>query len=125
MKIAMTGIHVTDPMLAFEFYTKVLGFKQHSFMPEHNLAIVVSEDQPNGTALLLEPSDNPLAKTYREGLYESGIPVIVFGVEDVYKEYQRLLEKGVIFTAEPIKNEWGTQVIFDDTCGNFVQLHQP
>lgn len=125
MKIAMAGIHVIDPLLAFEFYTKVLGFKEHTFMPEHNLAIVVSAHEPGGTALMLEPSDNPLAKTYREGLYASGIPVIVFGVEDVYKEYKRLLEKGIVFTKEPEKNEWGTQVIFDDTCGNYVQLHQP
>jgi predicted enzyme related to lactoylglutathione lyase len=125
MKIALAGIHVIDPVLAFGFYTKVLGFKEHTFLPEHNLAIVVSEEDPKGTALLLEPSDNPLAKTYREGLYQSGIPVIVFGVKDVQKEYLRLKELGVVFKDEPTKTEWGTLVIFDDSCGNYVQLHQP
>ena len=125
MKIALAGIHVKDPVLAFKFYTNVLGFKEHTFMPEHNLAIVVSSQDQKGTALLLEPSDNPIAKTYREGLYQSGIPVIVFGVDDVHKEYQRLKEQGVIFKGEPTKTEWGTLVVFDDGCGNFVQLHQP
>lgn len=125
MKIAMTGIHVHNPVLAFEFYTKVLGFKEHTFMPEHNLAIVVSPDDAKGTALLLEPSDNPIANAYREGLYKSGIPVIVFGVKDIQQEYLRLQEKGVSFKEAPVKNEWGTQVIFDDGCGNYIQLHQP
>lgn len=125
MKIAMTGVHVNDPMLAFGFYTKVLGFKEHTYMPEYNLAIVVSTEEPMGTALLLEPGDNPIAKAYRDGLYQSGIPVIVFGVDDVQKEYIRLKELGVVFKDEPVKNEWGTQVIFDDSCGNYVQLHQP
>lgn len=125
MKIALTGIHVTDPILAFEFYTKVLGFIEHTFIPEHKLAIVVAADDPKGTALLLEPSDNPLAKTYKEGLYQSGIPVIVLGVKEIKKEYQRLKDLGVIFKDEPKKTEWGTLAIFDDTCGNFVQLHEP
>jgi hypothetical protein len=47
--------------LAFGFYTKVPGFKEHTFLPVQNLAIVVSEEDPKGTALLLEPGDNPLA----------------------------------------------------------------
>lgn len=85
MKIAITGIHVTDPIAAFKFYTEVLGFKEFMFMPEHKLAIVVSKDQPNGTALLLEPNDNPIAKTYMEGLFNAGLPAIVLGVDDVEK----------------------------------------
>ena len=125
MKIALTGIHVLDPVLAFEFYTKVLGFKEHTFISDHKLAIVVSAEDPKGTALLLEPGDNPIAKTYREGLYQAGIPVMVFGVKDIKKEYQRLRDLGVIFKDEPKKTEWGTLAVFDDSCGNFVQLHEP
>src|SRR6476469_7131953 len=62
VKIAMTGIHVKDPKVAFKFYTEILGFVEHTYMPEANLAIVVSPDDAEGTALLLEPSDNPVAK---------------------------------------------------------------
>ena len=124
MKIAMTGIHVTDPVEAFKFYTEFLGFKEYIFMPEHKLAIVVAADQPNGTALLLEPSDNPIGKTYMEELYKAELPAIVLGVTDVEKEYKRLSALGVVFKKLPTKTDWGVEAILDDSCGNYIQIHQ-
>jgi predicted enzyme related to lactoylglutathione lyase len=59
-----------------------------------------------------------------QALYEQGLPVIVFGVEDIYKEYQRLNERGVVFREEPTKEEWGIEAVFEDTCGNLIQLQQ-
>jgi len=67
MKIAMTGVHVNSPVEAFKFYTEVLGFIEKMYMPEAQLAIVVSPEEFEGTALLLEPNDNPIAKAYQEG----------------------------------------------------------
>lgn len=66
-------------------------------MPEAGLAIVVSPEEPKGTALLLEPNSNPIARTYQEGLFKAGLPVIVFGVDDVKQEYERLKKAGIIF----------------------------
>jgi predicted enzyme related to lactoylglutathione lyase len=93
-------------------------------MPEAYLAIVASPEDPDGTGLLLEPNNNPIAKSYQEGIYQSGLPVIVFAVEDVQKEYERLKGLGVVFTKEPTKTDWGTEAVLDDTCGNFIQLYQ-
>lgn len=124
MKISMTSVHVNDPMEAFEFYTETLDFKEQMYIPEASLAIVVSPEDPDGTALLLEPSDNPIAKEYKEGLYEQGIPMIVFGVGDIQKEYEKLKDRGVEFTKEPTKTDWGYEAVFDDTCGNYIQLAQ-
>lgn len=124
MKIQLTGIHVDNPIEAFKFYTGTLGFREQMYMPEANLAIVVSSEEPEGTALLLEPSDNPIAQNYKEGLYEQGIPAIVLGVEDIQKEYERLKKAGVKFRKEPTKTDWGFEAIFDDTCGNYIQLAQ-
>lgn len=124
MKISMTSVHVNDPMEAFEFYTKTLDFKEQMYIPEASLAIVVSPEDPDGTALLLEPSDNPIAKKYKEGLYEQEIPVIVFGVGDIQKEFEKLKGRGVEFTKEPTKTDWGYEAVFDDTCGNYIQLAQ-
>ncbi|MEO8514788.1 MAG: VOC family protein [Ignavibacteria bacterium] len=123
MKIALTSIIVNNPLEAFKYYTEVLGFKEKLYMPEAYLAIVVSPEDENGTAILLEPNNNPLAKTFQEGIYKQGLPVIVMGVDDVQKEYERLAAKGVKFKQLPTKNDWGTQAIFDDTCGNFIQIH--
>jgi predicted enzyme related to lactoylglutathione lyase len=52
------------------------------------------------------------------------MPVIIFGTGDVQKEYERLKGRGVKFKSEPKKDEWGISAIFDDTCGNYIQIHQ-
>jgi len=124
MKIKLISVYVRNPAEAIKFYTEVLGFKEEMYVPESNLAIVVSPIEPKGTMLLLEPNDHPLAKTYQEGLYKEGIPVIVFGVEDIQIEYKRLKKLGVVFKNEPTETEWGIVAMFDDTCGNYIQLYQ-
>lgn len=124
MKIKLTSVFVDDPNKAFKFYTEVLGFVEKLYMPEAYLAIVVSPEEREGTALLLEPNSNPTAKAYQEGVYKAGLPVIVFGVDDIHKEYERLKKLGVVFRKEPATTEWGTETVFEDTCGNLIQLHQ-
>ncbi len=124
MKIALTSVYVNSPAEAFAFYTGVLGFIERMYMPEANLAIVASAEDPAGTGLLLEPNDNPIARTYQQALRQGGFPAIVFGVEDIWQEYERLTQQGVVFHGEPTTETWGTQVVFDDTCGNLIQLVQ-
>lgn len=124
IRIKLVSIFVNSPVDAFKFYTEVLGFTEKMFVPEAYLAIVVSPKDPDGTQLLLEPNDNPIAKTYQEGIYREGLPVIVLDVEDIQKEYDRLKELGVVFKKAPTKQEWGIEAVFDDTCGNYIMLIQ-
>jgi catechol 2,3-dioxygenase-like lactoylglutathione lyase family enzyme len=126
MRLKMCSIHVKDPAEAHEFYTGVLGFESLMTMPEHNLFIVKDPDGAGDAAvgLLLEPSDSPIAAAYMTGLRGAGIPAIVLGVPDVRAEYQRLSGLGVVFQGEPSEGPGGTTAVFDDGCGNFVQLHQ-
>ena len=124
MNIKMTSVFVSSPNDAIKFYTDILGFEKLMHLPEMQLAIVVSKDQPKGTTLLLEPNQNPVAKKYQEGIYKENLPCIVFGSDDVWAEYDRLVDLGVKFTQKPIKNEWGTTAVFDDTFGNLIQIHQ-
>lgn len=124
MKIGMTSVFVHDPTKAFAFYTDVLGFAEHTYLPEHNLAIVVSPEAADGVGLLLEPNDNPIARTYQQGLYEAGLPAIVFAVDNMEHEYARLVAAGVQFRSAPETSEWGTSAVFDDGFGNWIQLHQ-
>ncbi|GAB4202462.1 MAG: hypothetical protein OHK0022_25710 [Roseiflexaceae bacterium] len=125
MKIALTSVYVHSPEQAFGFYTEVLGFVPRLYMPEAHLAIVASPEEPEGTALLLEPNDNPIAQRYQAELYQGGFPVIVFGVADLQGEYERLRARGVVFRGEPVQGDSGTMVMFEDGCGNLIQLHQP
>lgn len=124
IRIKLVSIFVNSPVDAFKFYTEVLGFTEKMFVPDANLAIVVSPKDPDGTQLLLEPNDNPIARTYQEGIYREGLPVIVLDVEDIQKEYGRLKELGVVFKKSPTKQEWGIEAVFDDTCGNYIMLIQ-
>ena len=124
MRIGMTSIYVTDVEAALTFYTEILGFKIKMHVPEAELAIIVSPEDPDGTSLLLEPNGNPIAREYQERVYESGLPMIVFFAGDLESEHGRLAGLGVSFLQEPTETEWGHMAVCDDTCGNYIQLHQ-
>ena len=64
---------------------------------EYKLAIVVSPEYPEGTALLLEPNTNPTALKYQRELFEQGLLAIVLGVKDVQTTISDLTEKGIHF----------------------------
>lgn len=126
MKIILTSIFVQDQDKALKFYTGILGFVKKHDVPLGGFKwlTVVSPDDPEGVELLLEPNNNPIAKTYQEGLFEQGIPVASFGVEDIDAEYERLKGLGVNFIMAPTKTDTVTIAVFNDTCGNFIQIMQ-
>ncbi len=126
MKIKLTGVFVNDQTKALEFYTKTLGFvkKQDITAGNYRWLTVASPEEPNGTELLLEPNDNPAAKTYQQAIYAQGITPASFFVDDIQKEYERLRTLKVKFTMEPTKVPGSTIAVFDDTCGNLVKIIQ-
>ncbi|TDL49682.1 VOC family protein [Paenibacillus dendritiformis] len=126
MKIIVTSIFVQNQDKALEFYSEKLGFVKKEDVPmgKFRWITLVSPDDQEGTELLLEPNDHPAAKEYQKKLFAEGIPVTMFGVADIRKEYQRLMEKGVRFTMEPTEMGKVTIAVFDDTCGNLIQIVQ-
>lgn len=124
MRLKMASTHVSDPAAAYAFFTDQLGFTDVDVQPEHHLYVVTSPDESDTSALLLEPSDSPIAEAYRSGLYELGLPALTLGVPDVAAEYERLRAAGVEFASEPASGEWGTIAVFDTGCGIYLQLHQ-
>jgi len=123
MKIKMVSIPVIDPIKAFKYYTTILGFQEFMYDPSAQLAIVVSADEPNGTAMILEPAlMSEISKTYQEKLRAAKIPVITLGVEDINAEYIRLVNLDVPFLKNPSQQSWGIEAIFDDGQGNYIQL---
>ena len=126
MKINLSRVYVDDQGKALKFYTEVLGFVMKTDIPsgKYRWLTVVSPEAPDGTELLLEPSDNPATKTFKKALYEQGIPLTSFAVEDIQEEYARLRELDVSFTMKPTKMGLVTVAVFDDTCGNLIQIAQ-
>ena len=125
MKIKLTSVFVDDQDKALTFYTEVLGFVKKRDFPvgQFKWLTVVSPEEPDGTELLLEPNDNPAAKTYQTAIFEQGIAAKAFAVEDIQKEYERLTNLGVVFRMEPTKMGPVTQAVFEDTCGNMIQIY--
>lgn len=126
MKVIVTSIFVQDQDKALEFYTEKLGFIKKEDVPagEYRWITVVSPEDRDGTQILLEPNEHPAAKEYQKKLLADGIPATMFGVEDIHKEYLRLLEKDVQFTMKPTEMGNVTIAVFDDTCGNLIQIIQ-
>jgi predicted enzyme related to lactoylglutathione lyase len=126
MKIKLTGVFVDDQDKALTFYVDVLGFIKKEDMPvgEFKWLTVVSPEGPDDIELLLEPNENPAAKTYQQAIFDQGIPAAAFAVDDIHQEYERLKERGVEFTMEPTESGPVILAIFNDTCGNLIQLYQ-
>ncbi|GAA5217557.1 VOC family protein [Streptomyces thinghirensis] len=125
MKIHLTSVFVDDQAKAQRFYTEILGFVTKHDVPvgeQDRWLTVVSPDEPGGTELLLEPAGHPAVKAYRDALVEDGIPLAQFAVDDVKAEYERLRGLGVHFTQEPLEMGPVTAAVFDDTCGNLIQI---
>ena len=122
--INVTSVLVDDQRKALEFYTKVLGFEKKTDIPlgEASWLTVVSPKHPDGVELLLEPDAHPAAKKFKAALVEDGIPFTSLAVDDLDAEFKRLSAAGVRFTQEPTEMPTVKIAVFDDTCGNLIQI---
>lgn len=126
MKINICSVMVDDQEKAYRFYTKSLGFQKKHDIPlgKHRWLTLVSPEDPSGTELALEPDEHPAARPFKSALVEDGIPFTSFAVRDIAAEHERLESLGVRFTQPPV--DYGTVItaVFDDTCGNLIQITQ-
>jgi catechol 2,3-dioxygenase-like lactoylglutathione lyase family enzyme len=127
MKISLVSLSVGDQAAALAFYTDKLGFVKKSDIPMGDVSwlTVVSPEDPDGPELVLEPNaEYPAMKTLKETLFKDGIPFTAFAVDDVDSEHTRLRDLGVRFTQEPAESGGYKFAVFDDTCGNLIQIYQ-
>ncbi|WP_210125961.1 MULTISPECIES: VOC family protein [unclassified Staphylococcus] len=125
MNIIANSIFVENQEEALQFYTNILGFEKKIDEPVgggFRWLTLVSPNQPEGAQLVLEPNGNPIAGDYQQRLFEANIPITMFGVDNVQQMYDTLSQKGVHFTVEPTTMGSAKMAIFDDTCGNLIQI---
>lgn len=117
---------VDDQDKALKFYTEILGFVKKTEIPigEHKWLTVVSPEAPEEVELLLEPMGFAPAKVYQKALFDAGVPLTAFNVDDIREEYERLQKLGVVFSMKPTTMGPATVAVFDDTCGNNIQIVQ-
>lgn len=125
MRIALASVLVDDQAKALAFYTEKLGFVKVLDIPmgEHRWLTVASPEGTPDVQLVLEPNVHPAARPWQQALYADGIPLTSFESRDVHAEYERLVAKGVVFRKPPTVMGPVTIAMFDDTCGNLIQLH--
>jgi predicted enzyme related to lactoylglutathione lyase len=126
MKIKFSRVYVNDQAKALDFYTRVLGFvkKQDIQSGDYRWLTVVSQQEPEGAQLVLESNSNPAAKAFQEAIHKQGQPASQFIVDDLQSEYERMKNLGAVFTMPPTKTPGSTIAIFEDTCGNLIQIVQ-
>ena len=126
MKITVTSVLVDDQAKALAFYRDVLGFEPKHDIPmgKYRWLTLTSPGDPSGVELLLEPDAHPAAKPFKSAFKQDGIPCTFFSVDDVQAEHARLCAAGVHFTQQPTAMGDVTIAVFDDTCGNLIQIVQ-
>ena len=124
MKVSLVSVPVQDPIEAHEIYTAKLGFKSKEFDPDASLAIVVSANDPEGTAILLEPCQGSFAESYQKSAFKENLPIMGLEVENLEAELDRLKAAGVTLRPELDNPEWGIQNVFEDGCGNLLMIEE-
>ena len=127
MQIRLASVTVDDQDKALRFYTQVLGFQLANDIPmgEFRWLTVSAPEGAQGVELVLEPMGFAPARDYQRALYEAGIPATAFLTDDIQAEAARLRAAGVVFRSEPTPMGAITTALFEDTCGNLINLVQP
>jgi catechol 2,3-dioxygenase-like lactoylglutathione lyase family enzyme len=128
MQIRIASIMVENQDSALRFYTTVIGFVKNKDIPmgpTFRWLTVTAPEGADGVELLLEPMAFPPAQAFQKALFAAGIPATAFITKDIASEYQRLKSLGVTFRGEPKNMGPVTAVLFEDTCGNLINLVQP
>jgi predicted enzyme related to lactoylglutathione lyase len=126
MKIVLTSVLVDDQAKAQRFYTEVLGFVTKQDFPagEYRWLTIASPEGAHGVEVALEPTVHAAGKAYQKALFTDGIPATSFESTDIHKECEKLAARGVVFRKTPTQMGPVTIAMFEDTCGNLIQLHQ-
>lgn len=127
MQLKFISVMVEDQEKALNFYTNILGFNKMADIPmgEYRWLTVTSPDGIEGVELVLEPLGFPPAKAYQKELFEAGIPATALITKDINSDYNRLKNLGVVFRSELVNMGVITAAVFEDTCGNLINLVQP
>ena len=127
MQIKFSSLMVDDQEKALHFYTHVLGFVKMADIPmgKFRWLTVTSPEGVKGAELVLEPKNFPPAQVYYKALFDAGIPAAALITADIFSDFRRLKALGVVFRGEPASMGPITSVLFEDTCGNLINLVQP
>lgn len=122
--INVVGLYVRDQDEALAFYVEKLGFSVHTDVRngDYRWLTVQHPEQPSFQLGLFRPGppvhDEATARTLCEVVAKGAMPPLVLLVDDCRAAYERLNERGVEFTQEPVDRYGAVDAGFRDPSGN-------
>ena len=124
MQIKLTKVYVDDHEKALGFYTGVLGLNKKADFKNsgYRWLTVASPEDPDGTELQLELSNDPAAKAYQQAMFQQGQPAVMFFTDDIKGDCERIEARGGELAMPPTEVTGSTIARLNDSCGNLVQI---
>ncbi len=126
--VGVAGIYVRDQDEALDFYVGKVGFSVHTDARngDYRWLTVRYTDQPTFQLGLFAPQpptvDEATAQTVLEIVAKGAMPPLVLMVDDCRAAYDRMRERGVEFTQEPMDRYGNVDANFRDPSGNGWKL---
>lgn len=128
--IQLIGLYVRDQDEAHDFYVGKLGFQVHTDQRngDYRWLTVQHPGQPSFQLGLFRPQppvhDTATAQALNELVAKGAMPPLVMAVDDCRATYERLRERGVEFTQEPVERYGNVDANFRDPSGNGWKIVQ-
>lgn len=125
-RIAHIALVVDEYDEAIQFYTEKLAFTLLEDTPlgDDKRWVLVAPPGANECSLLLAKAANADQRS-RVGNQTGGRVFLFLFTDDFWRDYHRMLDKGVQFVREPVDEAYGTVAVFADLYGNLWDLLQP
>ena len=124
--IASISLVVKDYDEAKEFYINKLDFTlvEDTTLSETKRWIKIAPPGSDGCCLLLARASND-EQISRIGNQTGGRVFLFLHTDDIWRDYNKLRTRNIIFLREPVKEEYGTVAVFADLYGNLWDLIEP
>ena len=128
--IEVVGVYVQDQDEALAFYVDRVGFRVHSDVRngDYRWLTVQHPDQPSFQLGLFVPGppvlDAATAQAVREIVAKGAMPPLVLEVADCRAACERMRQRGVEFTQEPVDRYGAVDAGFRDPSGNGWKMIQ-
>lgn len=126
-RIAHVALVVREYDEAIAFFSEKLGFTlvEDTYIPEQDKRwVLVAPPGGMGTQVLLARASDD-AQRAAVGAQTGGRVFLFLYTDDFWRDYERMVERGVRFVRPPTEHPYGTVAVFEDLYGNRWDLLQP
>ena len=122
-KIVHVALLVHDYDEAIQFYTEKLDFilVEDTVLSVEKRWVLVKPDKDAECSILLAKASDEVQKL-SIGNQTGGRVFLFLETDNFQRDYEKMLEKGVVFIRKPKQEEYGTVAVFEDLYGNLWDL---